>query len=826
MEEAQELNLLASVGNQYNLHRLQQAAVLHDRGHRKPWETAKGPRKANVAHVTDYDSGPEAAVDDQHEDVPEDLPEEVAQAWMTYQSAKDRYRAQQKTRGFKGSVGEKGKDAEKEAKIKAIKQKSFCAGCGRRGHWHKDDECPMNKGNGGGKTEGAKESLKEIAMTTVLPADVMTLKHEHGLMGVADTACAKTVAGTQWLQTYADKLQELHGQTPQLHKECEAYRFGTGKIHYSSFFVIVRFEMGDKVVQVKTSIITGDIPLLLSRTVLGKIGMIYDVSEGTASFTKLNLKNFHLSTTASGHPAIPIIPAKAEADEVPVLGIDDLRLTAKQQYMSVCAVANEGKAPKPSITGIFYAKKLDPGVRDMLSSDRLQQELFLTWWRSTSLQQDFWVETPDTWTRIHVVPRRTPFSPSKWRTTASIQRDMLVAGIGYMRYSEGVCCSSGKWLEPTVDDWRSDVLAPFPLLWVGRSVFYKKHPECRAPGPPEPPCNERPAMRAPRVLEQDEQDGAVGGSSETGPHRPQDVGARRAEGSDSRVHRCRSGERPRGTDEEGDPDDACGTSGEGGVAGHRGGAESEQRKHYALDQGLAEDARHGVDVVRQVEGIPVSGGAQRVRQVGAGGNQEVRECSPRSRSVCTVVGKPERRASAHVLHGGSGVLDDAFTVPQESPKLAYGRSDVTGGPGKFFGIGSESAVLGRECVMGGGVDSLDQEPERQGGQQGGIIHFEYTEPEEKERGHGRDGGPEHHGERDRPSRGGRDQSIGNQTGGAEGQSEGHREVKIEKDRSVVTCLECCCGIVKEEEGTRGGVRERVPQPARDFDGQHGGRKRL
>ena len=36
LEEAAELNLLASVGNTYSLPRLQQAAVIHDRGHRKP----------------------------------------------------------------------------------------------------------------------------------------------------------------------------------------------------------------------------------------------------------------------------------------------------------------------------------------------------------------------------------------------------------------------------------------------------------------------------------------------------------------------------------------------------------------------------------------------------------------------------------------------------------------------------------------------------------------------------------------------------------------------------------------------------------------------
>ena len=57
LEEAAELNLLASVGNMYSLHRLQQAAVIHDRGHRKPWESGnsgKG-RKPHTAHYTEAD---------------------------------------------------------------------------------------------------------------------------------------------------------------------------------------------------------------------------------------------------------------------------------------------------------------------------------------------------------------------------------------------------------------------------------------------------------------------------------------------------------------------------------------------------------------------------------------------------------------------------------------------------------------------------------------------------------------------------------------------------------------------------------------------------
>ena len=226
----------------------------------------------------------------------EGIPEEVAEAWVTYQSAKDRYRTQQRARGYNGDGGDKGtkgnppdgekdrgegRDPGREAKLKMMKAKSFCSGCGRRGHWHRDDACPLNQGGGAaGKAEGRTH---DAAMTTVLPAEIFALRHVADLVGVTDTACARTVAGTHWLQAYTDKLAEL-GQRPALQRESEAYRFGTGKIHYSSFYVVVNFELGGYILQVRTSIITGDIPLLLSKTVLGKMGMVFDVENGSADF--------------------------------------------------------------------------------------------------------------------------------------------------------------------------------------------------------------------------------------------------------------------------------------------------------------------------------------------------------------------------------------------------------------------------------------------------------------------------------------------------------------------------------------------------------------
>ncbi|CAE7780747.1 RE1 [Symbiodinium sp. CCMP2592] len=319
LEEAQELNLLASVGNEYNLHRLQQAAVLHDRGHRKPWENGRA-RKPHTAHFTaggDGGSGDEDLGPTEDIELEDGVPEDVAVAYATYQSAKEKYKEQTKARGYQGDRGPptakdgnaRKSELSREEKVKLMKARSFCGSCGKKGHWHRDPVCPNYATSAQG---AAKTAPKEVEMCHHVPAEVFSLKHDGAaLLGITDTACAKAVAGTMWLQQYSDALK-LIGQSPELIRESEAFRFGTGKVHHSSFHVLIRFRLGNRTVEMKTSIINGDVPLLMSKPALAQLGMVYDVAENRADFTKVGLRNFDLVTTSSGHPAIPIIPAKPE----------------------------------------------------------------------------------------------------------------------------------------------------------------------------------------------------------------------------------------------------------------------------------------------------------------------------------------------------------------------------------------------------------------------------------------------------------------------------------------------------------------------------------
>ena len=696
LEEAQELNLLASVGNQYNLAKLQQAAVLHDRSHRKPWE-AHSRKRTNTAHMTDFDSGEYMMDDEINDDADKEMPEEVAQAWVTYQSAKDKYKAQQRARGFAGDKdkSEKGNE-DREAKIRAVKQRSFCAGCGRRGHWHKDSECPLNRGGGQAKGEGntGKGDYKDVAMTTVLPAEIYALRHEDQLYGVADTACARTVAGTQWLQCYADKMQEMCGRKPQLHKECEAYRFGTGKIHYSSFFVVVEFELGNKVVQLRTSIIAGDIPLLLSRTVLGKLGMIFDVGAGTATFNALGLTNFSMLTTPSGHPAIPIVPASVEGG-TPALAVEDIRLQSKGAYMEVCAVACPRSFEAPQLSGVYFPKKLDPGVNDMLGQDRLHQDAFLSWWNSTPIERDFWLETPTAWIRVHIVPRRVMFSPSSWRTSTTVQRDMLVASLGTMRMTESVCCSSGRWVEATVDHWdHTQHLQPtFPLLWVGRTVLYKRQFRSGASPPSSlaSPGDEQSAMRQADASKPYDKDRAAGGDDALRAHCTPELGLGGASGDHQGVQgdTCRSG--PIRTDEEDHQDDARRVENEGGRAPGPSTSQGDEGPHHAPDQGQPQHSGERAHQFREVEGVRIPRSPGRLRSLGSLRGEAVAQCTPGPGPLRSLVGGAAggSRGRGHDGSDRPEVNHIEPAIPKQSPHMAQDGDDA-----------SPVHVIEEQCFLG------------------------------------------------------------------------------------------------------------------------------
>ena len=156
LSEGEELALLSSVNNEYDVRKLQQAALIQDRSFRRPSHAAadgaasgkaawRGKWQRHSVHVTAQapdltsDEDQEFLEASDFEVVEETIAAEHHTAYVAFQAAKAKYREAIKGRGTDPEeLRRRSEDCLKQAKAR-----SYCGACKRRGHWHKDPECPL-----------------------------------------------------------------------------------------------------------------------------------------------------------------------------------------------------------------------------------------------------------------------------------------------------------------------------------------------------------------------------------------------------------------------------------------------------------------------------------------------------------------------------------------------------------------------------------------------------------------------------------------------------------------------------------------------------------
>ena len=495
-----------------------------------------------------------------------------------------------------------GHDSGYDMRLQSAKAKSFCAGCRRRGHWHKDPECPLNIA----RQQQASSSDKPNPSANTGPgvqngskeAFVVQVAYEVGYMGgtglvaITDTACSKSVMGQSWLQRYM-KVAQAAGIPMQL-IDCQGdFRFGASKLFratYTATVLIPVGERGDRGFLVRASVVQGEVPLLLSRRALSTLGMLYDVERHAADFKHLGISNYQLLTTENGHPAIPVNPQALQNARFPSpqeWAGDEVRLILNgsspySAYMPECAPTSACTAavdtttcevprhesvlvvdggqnsistsaapqmPDRPILGvyktIFYPKKLPQVVYNFLSAETLNPGVFMSWWSETNLSKDFWIETATSFIRVHINPRKGYFSPDQWQTPQSEVREELLRNTGDIRSTQGIACTSMKTLATHHDLWRDAQEESHSVLWVGRSIF---------------PCAPQGHVEQAEVSLADEQSRARLRSSELGSHGSHELG----EGGDTYdSDRKEEGTRRHFVDSKGlSNDEACRAGGE------------------------------------------------------------------------------------------------------------------------------------------------------------------------------------------------------------------------------------------------------------------------
>ena len=781
LDETTEVSLLASVGNKYALRVLQQAAIVLDRSMRKPWEkggreTTGGRRYNSVNHAEDgFDEDEDQS--DGDEFLEDRLDQDTGELYITYMTAKAKYKDAAKARGTT-ELGHKAGGPKfnpanvkkaAEAKILLAKSKSHCASCGQRGHWHKDAECP---------NRAAADKAQTVHVTNEI-FELTTCKNGEPLYAILDSACSKTVVGTAWLERYLGAVKG-RGFEADFVYERECFRFGAAsRIYESTYAAIILTNILGKWVAVKAAVVHGDLPLLMSRPALGHLGLILDLGMNRARFRKLSEGELELIETSSGHPAVLIesdsnqkpdmsqLPKSWEAHGTAVL-------SSREVYMTSCAGDGDVGGPMCSSScstspKIFYDKKIDPAVRDMLVADVLNDTVFLAWWARVELR-DFWIETPEKLVRVHTTPRKYFFDPRSWRTPHVQQRDQLLSQLGSLRETCGISCMSQRLLSTVAEVWTArDVHATdgYPVLWVGRSVFNRQTAlrPCLLPRH-EPGCPGDLGM-------EDDQGGAAGrvqqerlggeckvdvpGTSDSA-HRGFGAQPRHLSGSQGAlVH---------------EPRRAQGGSGQ---AGHLHGGQGDQGEPDAEGEGRR-GARLNGDDHRSLSGKFLRGYPGELRELGVrGGEAERRQ----------YVTRPEALRDVATPSSHSGRKGDGGEAPDEEPREEHQGATSTVERDRIVsmggGRGSERRAqrLAADPTVGGSPRGVPQRDPRQclvddlNVAMDDIPMDAKTRDDYAAKGKGGTPRPEPrgegtHGARDRRGHLLRDPGAGGEAGGAEG----------------------------------------------------------
>eukprot|EP00971_Amphidinium_carterae_P172949 3428437-Amphidinium_carterae.1 len=319
---------------------------------RKPY----GAHEVGTPSADDCDGEAEATGMDNPESLMEEegsesceVPEELEAAWeansvMMTQAKRNRSELEQ-ARQFYRKQEDKSKQGQGESKqdrMKRLKARLPCARCGALGHWKDDPECPQYPG------KGAVFVCRETGKCTDLV--------------LIDTACAKTVAGAQWLADVQRTFQQKFGYALEEVKEKEPFRFGLADRIFSTRAVLVpmewRVHRNTYGFLLRVSVVDGNVPCLISRRALKAVGAVLDMEHSRARFQQVTgcKHDIPLVDLPSGHCALSFMNYdERKGPQVPT--------ACRAMCIEGCEVAiygkREGVRPDSTASGAYACSYFD-----------------------------------------------------------------------------------------------------------------------------------------------------------------------------------------------------------------------------------------------------------------------------------------------------------------------------------------------------------------------------------------------------------------------------------------------------------------------------------
>ena len=229
------------------------------------------------------------------------------------------------TKSPKGN-GKSGKSSSGSAADR--KRVTHCSACGQLGHWHEDQECPLNGGGSSNREKTANQQPRSSPSTSKTHK-VGILHHEHGATEVStpsassygnmftvnmidrfvgapfeinevkvsgpemyagymvlDTGCQRTCCGAQWVKAHTLHLKEF-GLHPKFLDFPDSFKFGKGTPSHAITKGYYPSAIGGQPLLLASSTLNEQIPFLASNSLLTGLGAVFSLVNDTIVFKRL-----------------------------------------------------------------------------------------------------------------------------------------------------------------------------------------------------------------------------------------------------------------------------------------------------------------------------------------------------------------------------------------------------------------------------------------------------------------------------------------------------------------------------------------------------------
>ena len=214
------------------------------------------------------------------------------------------------------------------------------------------------------------ESEKESVNCTVLCSDnkeeMSNFTAEALNMAALDTCCTSSVAGEEWLKIYKNSLPEdLKSKLQGPIESKKQFVFGNqGKLKSKAKYIIP-VKIGGVYNEISIDIIRSDIPLLLSKAEMKKLGITLDMRNDQGT---INGKPLVLTTTTAGHYIVDLLQESEMLETVNIAELEEDNDKEQEKALAKLHLQFGHRPKKVFVTILKEAGKWQEKFSEMIDS--------------------------------------------------------------------------------------------------------------------------------------------------------------------------------------------------------------------------------------------------------------------------------------------------------------------------------------------------------------------------------------------------------------------------------------------------------------------------